>query len=69
MLAFSSLADTAMRLHSQEQVEIAYRDRIVQHDEGAGFKKYVKSLEKKAGTSGSDGDNLISDLGALGVMK
>lgn len=69
MLAFSSLADTAMRLHSQEQVETAYRDRLVAHDEGKGFKKYLKRLQKQAGTGGSDGDSLVSDLTAAGVMK
>ena len=69
MLAFSSLADTAMRLHSQEQVETAYRDRLVAHDEGKGFKSYLKKMQKMAGTSTSDGDSLVADLGATGAGR
>ena len=70
MLAFSSLSDTAMRLHSQEQFESAYRDRLIAHDEGKNFTKYLKGLQKLiGGGSGPDGDDLASDLTRMGAMK
>ena len=68
MLAFSSLSDTAMRLDAQQQVDVAYRDRLVAHDDGKGFSKYLKGLQKQAGKNGSDGDDLISDLTQMGAM-
>ena len=68
MLAFSSLSDTAMRLDAQQQVEVAYKDRLVAHDDGKGFGTYLKKLQKQAGRSGTDGDDLISDLTQMGAM-
>lgn len=69
MLAFSSLSDTAMRLHNQDQLESAYRDRLIAHDEGKGFTKYLKGLQKAAGQSGATGEDLASDLTRMGAMK
>lgn len=72
MLAFSSLSDTAMRLYNQDQFESAYRDRLIAHDEGKGFQKYMKGLKKAAsitGGAGADGDALIADLTRKGAMK
>ena len=68
MLAFSSLSDTAMRLDAQKQADVAYQDRLVAHDDGKGFSKYLKSLQKQAGKNSSDGDDLISDLTQMGAM-
>lgn len=68
MLAFSSLSETAMRLDFQHQADTSYRDRIVAHDDGKGFSKYLKGLQKNAGKQGPDGDNLISDLSQMGAM-
>ena len=70
MLAFSSLSETAMRLDFQQQADTAYRDRIVAHDDGKGFSTYLKKLQKQAGgTTGADGDDLISDLSATGAVR
>jgi hypothetical protein len=69
MLAFASLSDTAMRLHSREQFETSFRERLVAHDDGKEFQRHMKRLQKMAGSGGSDGDNLISDLTQLGAMK
>jgi hypothetical protein len=69
VLAFSSLSDTAMRLHNQEQFESAYRDRLIAHDEGKGFKKYMKELQKHLGTDSNDGDALAADLSRAGNLK
>lgn len=69
MLAFSSLSDTAMRLHFQKQAEETYRDRLIAHDDGKEFGRYLKRLQKQAGKGVADGDDLISDLTQLGAMK
>lgn len=67
MLAFSSLSDTVMRIHNQERVESAYRDRLIAHDDGTNFQKYLKGLARQA--HGSDGDDLISDLTQTGGLQ
>ena len=72
MLAFSSLSETAMRLDFQQRADIAYRDRIVAHDDAPGFTKYLKGLQKHSGGLGgkqADGDDLVSDLTQMGAMK
>ena len=73
MLAFSSLADSAMRIRTKQRIEDTYRDRMVAHDpDGKKVLEYVKGLEKSAGLlsrPSKDGDDLIKDLGKLGVLK
>lgn len=58
-----------MRLHSQDLFESAYRDRLIAHDEGKGFQKYLKDLQKATGGRGPDGDDLASDLTRMGAMR
>jgi ribosomal protein S6E (S10) len=58
-----------MRLHTQQQAEDAYQDRLVAHDDGAGFTKYLKGLQRQVGGSGADGDAMVSDLKATGAIR
>jgi hypothetical protein len=73
MLAFSSLSETAMRLDAQKQVDVAYQNRLVAHDDGKGFSKYLKDLQKRTtsgpGGASPDGDDLVSDLTQLGAIR
>lgn len=70
MLAFSSLSDSAMRLHFQQQAEDAYRGRMVAQDDAKVFTKYLKELHKGAGsTGGPDGDAMVTDLKSTGAIR
>ena len=70
MLAFNSLVETAMRLHSQQLLDDAYTARLVAHDDGKVFKEHIDSLKKLAGVNEKqDGNALVSDLSRAGNLR
>lgn len=71
MLEFNALAETAMRLHYQQQLNDTYQARLAAQDDGKQFKKHMEGLKRlcQSGSDKPNGDTLKSDLSQLGVMK
>lgn len=67
MLAFNALVETAMKLEAKQRYDTAIRDRMIAHDDGKGFKNYLKELSKDADISTTgNADDLVADLSRAG---
>ena len=73
MLAFDALAEIAMKLEAQQRIDDTYQGRLVAHDaDGNKVEAYIKNLQKITGIPSAarkDGDDLVKDLGKIGMMK
>lgn len=71
MLEFNTLTEIAMRQHYRQQFDDTFHARLAAQDDGKLYKQHMTSLQKLAnsGSDAANGDDLISDLSQMGVMK